>query len=489
MPDVATKPPFEAYAGSQPYLFISYSHKDSGAVFPIIDRLHGQGYRIWYDEGIDPGNEWPEEIARALGESAFFVVFISPQAVGSRNVRNEINFALNYGKPLLAIYLEETTLPQGLELRMGDIQALFKHRQHEESFQRKMAKALPETLIEEPAGDAGKEKPPAEAPAPKHRPVFAILALSLLLVGGLIYGGARYLPRKPASEPPDQVAVVPSPLPLPEEEPAVIEEVPVVEETVQPPPVQNAALLDAENAATAEFAKASELAVAWDGYKTPLGEIEAQLKLGKALRADKKDKEALERFEAVIQECSDLQEMEPVRQSALREKAGMEDARAEAQKAYAAKDAGKLVGEAEALERQALREYESRAFHAAAGRWRSAADVFQRSETYARGIRKTRKIAGILERTLSAISKDFDLPRDGGSVWDEFGKQMRSAKNAEKNEDWTAATECYQRAALALKEAANHAAMAAEAAETAVDGSMDSFMDDMRKETKGKQKK
>ena len=66
-------PPFEAYVGNEPYVFISYAHKDSEQVFKEISSLNSAGYKIWYDEGIEASTEWPEEIANAvLGCSAFF---------------------------------------------------------------------------------------------------------------------------------------------------------------------------------------------------------------------------------------------------------------------------------------------------------------------------------------------------------------------------------------------------------------------------------
>jgi hypothetical protein len=139
-------PPFEAYNGDSPFLFVSYAHKDANSVFPEITYLHEQGYRIWYDEGIDPGNEWPEEIGKALSLCSFFIVFISSNAVSSQNVRNEINFALNKTKPFLAIHIEDTSLPTGLELRMGDIQAILKYRMSEENYCRKLSKTIPSSL-------------------------------------------------------------------------------------------------------------------------------------------------------------------------------------------------------------------------------------------------------------------------------------------------------------------------------------------------------
>ena len=144
MPDVKLPLPFEAYTGKEPYIFVSYAHTDGIAVFNEITELHKRGYRIWYDEGIDPGNEWPEEIAKALDQSACFLVFISAAAVQSKNVRNEINFALNKRKTFLAIYLEEVKLPPGLELIMGSTQAILKWRMTNEHYWRKIEKTLGE---------------------------------------------------------------------------------------------------------------------------------------------------------------------------------------------------------------------------------------------------------------------------------------------------------------------------------------------------------
>lgn len=51
------------YEGDENYIFISYCHKDKAKVFPIIEQLAKDGFRVWYDEGIAPGEDWPEVIA------------------------------------------------------------------------------------------------------------------------------------------------------------------------------------------------------------------------------------------------------------------------------------------------------------------------------------------------------------------------------------------------------------------------------------------
>ena len=81
---------FRAYRGDESYLFISYSHRDSERVIPLLESWNHAGRRIWYDEGIQAGEEWPEEIAQALQRCARVLVFISPHSVESIHVRNEI---------------------------------------------------------------------------------------------------------------------------------------------------------------------------------------------------------------------------------------------------------------------------------------------------------------------------------------------------------------------------------------------------------------
>lgn len=173
MPDTASFPPFEAYTGNDSYIFVSYAHKDGAVVFQDIRALWGDGYRIWYDEGIDPGDEWPEEVAKALANASLFLVFISPNATNSRNVRNEINFAIINKKPFIAVHLTETQLPPGLELRMGDVQAVLKYRMTPESYSRKMRNALPTRLrgpmLRHEAPPRDLVRPTVHAAAPRVR--------------------------------------------------------------------------------------------------------------------------------------------------------------------------------------------------------------------------------------------------------------------------------------------------------------------------------
>lgn len=134
--------PFEAYTGNEPYVFVCYAHRDSTLVFQEISQLHHDGFRIWYDEGIGVSSEWPEEIAKAVLGCSIFLVFISPDATASVNCRNEINLALDEGKPFISVHLKESKLPPGLRLRMGDLQAIYRFKLTKDQYDKKLRKTL-----------------------------------------------------------------------------------------------------------------------------------------------------------------------------------------------------------------------------------------------------------------------------------------------------------------------------------------------------------
>ncbi len=138
----AVKPPFSAYSGAKPYIFVSYAHKDMKAVFAIIDKLNSSGYRFWYDEGLEPGEEWPEIVGKRIIKCGQFLVFMSPSSVKSRNVRNEINLAFSENKNILVIYLDSTRLSGGLKLQLGSVHFVKKYDLKNDEFFKKLRSAL-----------------------------------------------------------------------------------------------------------------------------------------------------------------------------------------------------------------------------------------------------------------------------------------------------------------------------------------------------------
>ena len=123
-----------AYKGDKPYIFISYAHKDTETVLPIISRLQRDGYRVWYDEGIAPGSNWDEYISSHLDRSCNVLSFLSEAYVRSQNCKDELALTRAKGKPVNIVYISDVQLSPGLRMRYGRIQALFLNSMPEDEF-------------------------------------------------------------------------------------------------------------------------------------------------------------------------------------------------------------------------------------------------------------------------------------------------------------------------------------------------------------------
>ncbi len=158
------------YRGNSPYIFISYAHADSSRVFPIIETLHENGYRVWYDEGIDPGTEWPEFIAERISSCGYFIAFISDKSINSENCKDEMNFARDLGKERLLVYLEDVQLPPGMQMRLNRMQAVFHHKyDREEAFYDRVFKTAGLSICsyeKEASEESAKASLPKGAPTP-----------------------------------------------------------------------------------------------------------------------------------------------------------------------------------------------------------------------------------------------------------------------------------------------------------------------------------
>ena len=138
----AIERPFPAYEGDEKYIFISYAHLDAEIVFPEIKKFHDEGYPVWYDQGLTPGQEWDDEIALALMDCSLLVVFISKNSMASNNVQDEIKLALNEKIDIVPIYFEETPLPPGLKLRLSSKHAIMKYLFEEKDYLSECFKAF-----------------------------------------------------------------------------------------------------------------------------------------------------------------------------------------------------------------------------------------------------------------------------------------------------------------------------------------------------------
>jgi tetratricopeptide (TPR) repeat protein len=96
----------------QPQVFISYQRTDGEFALQVREHLAAAGVRTWMDQyDIPVGAYWPDEIDRGLAASDIVVGILSPDAVESRNVKNEWDWAIQNAKPLLLLQVQPCIIP------------------------------------------------------------------------------------------------------------------------------------------------------------------------------------------------------------------------------------------------------------------------------------------------------------------------------------------------------------------------------------------
>lgn len=111
---------FEAYTGNEPYLFVSYSHKDTAAVYPILDALYDRKYRIWYDESCENGNDFRDELRHRIEKAEAVLLFVSKSSMTSPFCGMEIIVARENNKRLYPIYLDDVDVPPAFAILLSN---------------------------------------------------------------------------------------------------------------------------------------------------------------------------------------------------------------------------------------------------------------------------------------------------------------------------------------------------------------------------------
>lgn len=76
-------------------VFISYSSPDKEYALELAQRLRDANFEPWLDVDVAAGQNFAQEIGRALDRAKAMVVLLSPDSVKSTHVIREIEYALS----------------------------------------------------------------------------------------------------------------------------------------------------------------------------------------------------------------------------------------------------------------------------------------------------------------------------------------------------------------------------------------------------------
>jgi adenylate cyclase len=91
-------------------IFVSYSRADKARVAPLVAALEAQGWSVWWDPEITPGDEFDALIGAELESARAVVVIWTPFSVDSRWVKGEARDAADRGV-LVPVRFDNARLP------------------------------------------------------------------------------------------------------------------------------------------------------------------------------------------------------------------------------------------------------------------------------------------------------------------------------------------------------------------------------------------
>jgi hypothetical protein len=92
--------------------FLSYAREDAEFVLRLAKDLRAGGADVWIDQlDIKPGQRWDRAVEDALAKCPELLVILSPAAVESTNVMDEVSLALEEGKTVLPVIHRQCKIP------------------------------------------------------------------------------------------------------------------------------------------------------------------------------------------------------------------------------------------------------------------------------------------------------------------------------------------------------------------------------------------
>jgi TIR domain/Domain of Unknown Function (DUF1080) len=145
----------------QRHTFISYSRINKEFAVKLAKELKSAGFPVWLDQlDIPAGARWDDEIEKALRECGIFMTILTPASIASENAKDEIGYAIDHGKRIFPVLLQECEIP----LRLRRFQYVdFTSMNYDQGV--RAAKELLAKLIKEESIPV-----PARIPAAKERP-------------------------------------------------------------------------------------------------------------------------------------------------------------------------------------------------------------------------------------------------------------------------------------------------------------------------------
>src|SRR5262245_61493350 len=105
---------------AEPAVFISHASQDRAFADGLCREIELHGMCCWIaPRDIPTGKDWAESIATAIRTVSTVVVVASKDANASENVRDEISFAIDAKRRVIAYRIDDSVPGDGVALRLN----------------------------------------------------------------------------------------------------------------------------------------------------------------------------------------------------------------------------------------------------------------------------------------------------------------------------------------------------------------------------------
>jgi formylglycine-generating enzyme required for sulfatase activity len=181
----------------QPRVFISYSRRDLAFVEQLAADLKAAGLDVWYDlSGLQGGSRWSREIEKAIRDSQYVLVVLSPDSVASKWVEEEFLYASELNKKIIPLLYKQCGIPFGyrtlhfIEVRESKYERNFNELLRALDTQPFMLKKPPVSMQEESSPEKSKIVPKPEQKKNNlklnMRAVAGLFGLATLIIAGIV---------------------------------------------------------------------------------------------------------------------------------------------------------------------------------------------------------------------------------------------------------------------------------------------------------------
>lgn len=138
---------FDVYDGDEPFCFISYSHRNTDQVYGVLNDLAERNFRLWYDDSMEIGDDFRNELLDRISRCEAFVLFISEESMASKYCGMEIITAHQLGKRIYPVQLDrDAQVPAPLKLILDNLQHVKAYTNERRYVDKLMASLPPETM-------------------------------------------------------------------------------------------------------------------------------------------------------------------------------------------------------------------------------------------------------------------------------------------------------------------------------------------------------